>query len=434
MLRSSPLLTALFNLCLAASLVLTSCSQNQEVLGKAYVAPESLNIRSQLSQHAGTVATLKHGDPVTIIDTQRRLVRVRTDAGLEGWVDSLELLSQEQMDRLRRERNENLLLPSEGTATAFETLNIHLEPSRNSPAFARIPEGAAVTILGRQIAPRVTGRARSQPLFNPRVAAPPRRTRKESAVRSSFRLPPKPPPPKPPANWQQLSAERIDGGTEKGSQAQQDSAAQAQATAKKSAEAKRPVIMEEWTLVKTKANEVGWALSRNLMMSIPDDVAQYAEGKHITSFFDLGAIKDEVKGTRHNWLWTTSSGLRTYDFDSWRVFLWNGRRHRYETSYRQRDVEGYFPVHVEPPDSGRNLVRTFQLITKDEDARMRRRTYLFDGSRVHLTATEEYQRDGARSGQAAAESDVQVRDRNKARPSWLRRQWNALRHRASRHD
>jgi hypothetical protein len=266
------------------------------------------------------------------------------------------------------------------------------------------------------------------------VAAPPRRTRKESAVRSSFRLPPKPPPPKPPANWQQLSAERIDGGTEKGSQAQQDSAAQAQATAKKSAEAKRPVIMEEWTLVKTKANEVGWALSRNLMMSIPDDVAQYAEGKHITSFFDLGAIKDEVKGTRHNWLWTTSSGLRTYDFDSWRVFLWNGRRHRYETSYRQRDVEGYFPVHVEPPDSGKNLVRTFQLITKDEDARMRRRTYLFDGSRVHLTATEEYQRDGARSGQAAAESDVQVRDRNKARPSWLRRQWNALRHRASRHD
>ena len=109
------------------------------------------------------------------------------------------------------------------------------------------------------------------------------------------------------------------------------------------AEPKKPVILEDWSLVRTKDNQIGWVLTRNLIMSIPDEVAQYAEGKRITSYFDLGAVHDELKGMKHNWLWTTSSAPLPYDFDAWRVFLWNRRRHRYETSYRQRDVEGYFP-------------------------------------------------------------------------------------------
>jgi hypothetical protein len=179
------------------------------------------------------------------------------------------------------------------------------------------------------------------------------------------------------------------------------------------------VVMEDWTLIRTAKAEIGWVLSRNLMMSIPDEVAQYAEGKHITSFFDLGQVNDAQKGVKHHWLWTTLSGALPYDFDSWRVFLWNARRHRYETSYRQRDLEGYFPVHVDPAESGKT--RTFQLVSKDGDGQLRKRNYTFDGTLVRLTGAQDYLQNAA--GRAASSLNGQKLQPKTPRSNWLRRTW-----------
>jgi hypothetical protein len=351
--------------------------------------------------------TLKHGDAVSILDVMRRMVKVRTPGGFEGWVDSRELLSREQMQELKHERQEQARLPSEGTATAFEALNIHIAPSRGAAAFAQILEGASVTILGRQIAPRIPPAARPSTLFAEKPAVPTRKSRREASARQSFRLPPKPKPPKAPENWRELSSERIDGEPPK--------VVPLPMPEQKS----KPVIMEDWTLVRTQANQTGWVLSRNLMMSIPDEVAQYAEGKHITSFFDLGQVNDSQKGVKHHWLWTTLAGTLPYDFDSWRVFLWNARRHRYETSHRQRDLEGYFPVRVDPAEAGKT--RTFQLITKDGDGKLRKRSYTFDGTLVRLTGTEDYSQTTAPNASSALNG--QTLQTKTAHPNWLRRKW-----------
>ena len=412
MFRSSPSLTVL-----AGFLLLYGCGESRQSLGEAYVAPASLNVRSQLSQKSSSVVTLKHGDAVSIIDTMRRMVKVRTAKGFEGWVDSRELLSREQMQELQRERQEQARLPSEGTATAFETLNIHIAPSRGAAAFTQIPEGGSVTILGRQIAPRTPPSARPSSLLTEKPAAAPRRSRKQASSRQSFRLPPKPKPPGPPANWKELSTERIGG----------EEAKIAPPPPPAPEKKPRPVIMENWSLVRTPKNEIGWVLSRNLMMSIPDEVAQYAEGKNITSFFELGEVYDAEKGVKRNWLWTTLSGPLPYDFDSWRVFLWNARRHRYETSYRQRDLEGYFPVHVDPAETGRG--RTFELITKDKDGKLRKRRYSFDGTLVHLLGTEDYTRTAAKPANSAL--DGKKLQPKAQRPSWLRRQWTSWKRRLS---
>lgn len=405
----------------------TGCgTDSPQVLGQAYVAPATLNLRAQLTQKNSTVAVLKHGERVSIVDARRRFVKIRTDKGVEGWVDSIELLSPEEMGQIRKEREEALALPSEGTATPYEILNIHIDPNRKSPAFAQIPEGASVSVLAHKLTPKVSAPTKPAPLF---VESPQPTVRRQRSARQgrriSSRLPPPPVPPKPPANWQELSAERIDD-TE--STADLKAKKDELAAEKKAAEAKKPIVLEDWTLVRTKNNQTGWVLSRNLMMSIPDEVAQYAEGKRITSYFSLGDVNDEEKGPKHNWLWTTSSAATPCDFDGWRVFLWNRRRHRYETSYRERKLEGYFPVHVEPADS--NAVgRSFELITKDDDGVFRKRTYLFDGVRVHLTATENY--NPAAKDENKPDIHGAGKEKNPAGPGWLSRHWKALKERFS---
>ncbi|MBV9035655.1 MAG: SH3 domain-containing protein [Acidobacteriaceae bacterium] len=408
----------------ALLLVAASCvgSRSSDELGEAYVAPATLNLRRDLTEKNSVVATLKHGERVGIIDTRRRFVKIRTAAGQEGWADSLQLLSTEQMEQIRQATKEALALPSEGSATVFEPLNIHIEPDRRSPAFALIKEGAYVDVLARRLNPKDTAPPRPPSLIKERPQSSSRKGRKEKASRNTFKIP-LPKPPKPPENWRELSSERIDGS---------DSAADPQTKQSSKATLKKPAILESWTLVRTKDKQCGWVLSRNLLMAIPDEVAQYAEGKHITSYFDLGTVNDEEKGTKHHWLWTTVSGQTPYDYDAWRVFLWNRRRHRYETSYRQRDVEGYFPVLVDHPDPN-VFGRIFHLITRDEDGKLRTRTYVFDTTRVHLINTEDY-RPGTESGKSADGIDTAKLQAKKPQESWFLRKWHTFRQRGTGSD
>ena len=114
------------------------------------------------------------------------------------------------MDQILKERAAARALPSEGEAKAFEALNIHLEPTRKSPAIAQISEGAVVAMIGRTIVPKNALPTKSSPLVVERPPPPTRKPKKEQAAKSNFRLPSRPPAPKPPDNWQELSAERID--------------------------------------------------------------------------------------------------------------------------------------------------------------------------------------------------------------------------------
>ncbi len=402
----------------------------EETLAQAYIAPLSVNLRSQLNQKNTTATVLKHGDRVSLIDVRRRYVKVRTSKGAEGWIDSLDLLSPEDMQRITREREQARRLPPEGSATAYETLNIHLDPSRRSPAFAQVPEGGALIILGHRVSPKVAPLPRPS-LMLERSRAPARKQKNSRRAKAGLPPPPLPPAPKPPVNWTSLwgAAQAPAESTEGPREGSPDKSKQSATAAAN--DPKKRVVLEDWTLVRTKDGAIGWVLARNLMMSIPDEVAQYAEGKHITSFFELGTVEDEEKGKKHSWLWTTSAAAEVPDFDSWRVFLWNRRRHRYETSYRQRDVEGYFPVHVDSPDPG-GLGRAFYLITKDDDGKFRRRCYRFDGVRVHLAGTEDYRPGERGSSESARGLDTRNLASKLPQAGWLKRKWSALMQRFSK--
>ena len=404
---------------------LAACSSesSSNSLGDAYVAPASLNLHSSLATKSTTVAVLKHGDHLTVLDVKRRYVKVRTDKGAQGWLDARQLLNKEQMNEFRQNVGRDARLISQGRATTFDVLNVHIDPDRQSPAFAQIPAGGAVEVLAHKAVTKLTkGEPAPPPLFTRPPALAPQRHRRAAPKNLALR-PPLPPPPAPPANWQELSAERIGGPTE-ADQLKQKAEPQA---GKKGGEASaKAEPLEDWTLIRTKDGTIGWVLSRNLYMSIPDEVAQYAEGQRISSYFDLGTVEDEEKGTKHDWLWTTSSEPQSFDFDRFRVFYWNRRRHRYETSYRQKDLTGFFPVEVEPASPG-EIQRHFSVILQDDNGKYWKKKYVFDGTLVHLVSTEPYEPPVGNGPTKAEPPEIEKPKSTQTKGSWISREYEKLR-------
>jgi hypothetical protein len=145
-------------------------------------------------------------------------------------------------------------------------------------------------------------------------------------------------------------------------------------------------VIEDWSLVRTPDGHAGWVLTRNLVMAIPDEVAQYSEGARITSYFPLAEVRDG-DAIKHHWLWTTLREPGSpYQFDSFRVFIYVPRRHRYETAYIERRVEGFYPVEVTP-----GATPKFSLIIRDNDGNLRRKFYVLEGYLVRKTGEQPYE-------------------------------------------
>jgi SH3-like domain-containing protein len=338
-------------------------------IGIAYVGPVTMNLRQDLAAKSPGVTEVKHGDRLDIIEVRRRLVRVRTVEGIEGWVDANLLLSAQQMDDLRKLANDVSKLPSQGAATVFEALNMHSEPNRSSPSFHQIPEGGSVEVLAHRATPRVAARPKAAALA--KAVAVPKATKSKELKKAAAMLLPPPAPPAPPADWEKMSRPRASDLPDY-----------------EAPEAPPPPPLDDWDLVRTKDGTAGWVLARNLYMSVPDDVAQYAEGNRITAYLAIGDVQDGEQ-VKHNWLWTTAAtSLKTAEFDSFRVFVWSKSRHRYETAFIERNVTGFFPVELVevpadkkasgPPEKG------FSVIVQDKTGALYKRTYGFSGYHVRL--------------------------------------------------
>ncbi len=110
--------------------------------------------------------------------------------------------------------------------------------------------------------------------------------------------------------------------------------------------------MEDWWLVRDSQGQVGWLLARRLDVDVPDEIAGYSEGQKIVGAYVLTKVNDPDSSLPEKqvpeYVSVTNAykdGL-PYDFDQVRVFTWNVKKHRYETAYRQRNIEGYLPVTI----------------------------------------------------------------------------------------
>ena len=377
-----------------ASLVSTGCSNSSSrnaPLQYAFVGPASASLRDELALPASQVSTVKHGERVEIIDTRRRLVKVRTTAEKEGWIDSNLLLTTQQMDELNRIRELAAKLPVQGKATVGDQLNVHTGPSRPSPMLFQIPENSAVEVLAHRSSPRTAENSQVASALRPAKKAKASgdgKPQKASSKQPPVPVLPLPQPPPPPLNWERLSVPRSED------------------VAKGNAQENAGPPPDDWSLVRIPAGQpgggqVGWALSRMLSMSVPDDVIRYTDGRRITAYLDLGEVADEGR-MKHNWIWTTISTRGTaFDFDSFRVLVWNPGKHRYETARVERNLAGFYPLEDVQPTPAKLAAangktersqmdeRRFSLVVADQESgRIYRKVYALTGRRVRLVSTE----------------------------------------------
>ena len=88
-------------------------------------------------------------------------------------------------------------------------------------------------------------------------------------------------------------------------------------------------------------------------------------------------------------MWTTASaGLRPYDFDSFRVFVWSSKRHHYETAYIERNVKGYYPVETVTLPGQEE--KAFSVVLEDKDGMLYKRTYAFNGYHMRMISKDPY--------------------------------------------
>src|ERR1700720_270814 len=117
-------------------------------------------------------------------------------------------------------------------------------------------------------------------------------------------------------------------------------------------DAQPPPAMAEWWLVRGTQGDTGWLLSRLMDVDPPYSITRYAEGQRIVGVYILTTVNDpEAEQEDKNIpIYVTvmspyKAGL-TYDFDQVRVFTWSLKKHRYETGFRDRNIEGYLPVTI----------------------------------------------------------------------------------------
>ncbi|MSO19105.1 MAG: SH3 domain-containing protein [Acidobacteria bacterium] len=144
-------------------------------------------------------------------------------------------------------------------------------------------------------------------------------------------------------------------------------------------------IPEDWLLVRASDNRTGWVLETFIELVPPLEVARYRESQRIRAWFEI--YKEHVGDQIHPWyLWATvpkSVGL-VHDFEEIRVLVWNPAASRYETSYRERNLKGFMPIHVSMETHPEGVSPSFNFEHENSQGQRIVRRYYMIGRQVRL--------------------------------------------------
>lgn len=261
-----------------------------------YVVAKETFLRDRIAVVSNHVANVTNGERLEVVEHNRRFLKVKTAKGEIGWIEEHGVIDQDTHQQFAELAKQHAHDPVVATATLRDDLYLHVKPGRKEYRFYLLPENDKLQLLVRASV------AKPEPPQALPVPLPVAKTKT--------------------AGKQEASA------------------------------APRTPPLEDWWLVRDAQGRVGWMLSRRLDIDVPDSIAGYSEGQRMIGAYQLTTVNDPESSFPNGQvpeyvtvLTPYKDGL-PYDFDQVRIFTWNVRKHRYETAYRQRNLQGYLPVHV----------------------------------------------------------------------------------------
>lgn len=291
---------------------LSGCSKLRPSPAKqyVYVTAKQTFLRDRVAAVSNRTGTVGNGDRLEVLEKGRRFLKVRTEKGEQGWIDEKAVATQDifdQFEALKRDHKDN---PVIANGVVRDDVYLHTKPGRDSDRLFRLVEGEKLKLLQRATLPKPLppGQHLARPSTTP---AKPSTTPRVSGTKpvEDAKTPSVEEPPPPPA-------------------------------------------MEDWWLVRDSKGDAGWLYGRMMDVDVPDAIGRYSEGQRIVGAYVLTTVNDPEapQDDKNIPIYVTvlnpyKAGL-PYDFDQVRVFTWNVKKHRYETGFRERNIEGYLPVEI----------------------------------------------------------------------------------------
>jgi SH3-like domain-containing protein len=257
-----------------------------------YVTAKQTYLRDRVAAVSNRTGTVENGEALEVLDHARKFFKVKSPKGEVGWIQDTQVATQEVFEEFQALGAAHKAAPAVASAVAHDEVNLHLRPGATTETFYRLPEGAKFQLLQRATLPKAVA-----------PGAQPAKAALALGKHPSVLGPPTPP-------------------------------------------------MEDWWLVRDQQGRTGWLRSRSLDVDAPESLTRYAEGQRFIGAYVLTTVHD-AEAEQENKdipvyltvLAPLSAGL-PYDFDQVRLFTWNIKKHRYETGFRDKNIEGYLPVAI----------------------------------------------------------------------------------------
>jgi len=275
----------------------------REAQGEAFVSEKVAPLLNSIAQVREQVGMVHYGERVDVIAKRNDYVKVRTNAGVVGWVESRQLMEPALWQRSIKLLDQTRGMPVQARGRTKVSTNLRVQPGRTEPRLYQFARNAPVEIVGRAT-----------------------------------------------ADWVQVSDERDNSNEPQETKKQDWFLVRGVATGPPGDSSARAAEPINTTQPGDQTVPIaGWVVTRFIEMDLPDPVREGAASANIrpVAWFELNRVSDP-SGDKPQYLLAAARGPegQTCDFTALRVYTWYAKRDRYETAFIENRLCGQLPIRL----------------------------------------------------------------------------------------